>query len=237
MTSPAPRFRACPTRCIGTGRRAALGALVVLAMAFGLLRAAPARAAEPATVAAPAVATAGPTESDRAELERRPAGYVHLFGTAEIGKGLRFNNPYRLGTQLGASAESLSLTASYLDLGAALMLGEANGLQHGAALHLTFSLAGISQQVFTPSYVLAYRPSSRLLGYGRVGPSIILSPDPTVGGEIAGGLGVFLTSRIALAGELVFDLYYGAGTPTRGITTYPILSGQLGLLVDYEVLP
>ncbi len=33
------------------------------------------------------------------------------------------------------------------------------------------------------------------------------------------------------------DLYYGAGTPTKGISTYPILSGQLGLLVDYEILP
>jgi len=85
--------------------------------------------------------------------------------------------------------------------------------------------------------VAAYRPSPQFLGYGRLGPSIILSPDPTVGGEVAAGLGFFLTSRIALAGELCFDLYYGAGTPTRGITAYPILSGQLGLLVDYEVLP
>jgi hypothetical protein len=96
---------------------------------------------------------------------------------------------------------------------------------------------GISQQVLTPSYLLAFRPSSRFFGYGRLGPSIILSPDPTIGGELAAGAALFFTSRVALAGELCFDLYYGAGTPERGVIAYPILSGQLGLLVDYEVLP
>jgi hypothetical protein len=237
VTSPAHRHRVSRRRSFTSGRRAALAAFPA---ALALLLGASARATEPAPEGAPpvpAAPTAGPSESDRAELDRRASSYLHFFGTAEIGKGLRFNNPYRLSTQLGDTPESLSLTASYLDLGAAFTLGEPNGLQHGAALHLSFALAGIAQQVFTPSYLLAYRPSSRFLGYGRVGPSIVLSPDPTIGGEVAGGFSVFVTSRIAVASELVFDLYYGAGTPTRGITTYPILSGQLGLLVDYEVLP
>ena len=234
VTSPAHRQRASRVRSSTSGRRAALAAFPA---AVALLLASPARAAEPAPEGAPPAPAAGPSESDRAELDRKASSYLHFFGTAEIGKGLRFNNPYRLATQLGDTPESLSLTASYLDLGAAFTLGDPDGLQHGAALHLSFALAGIAQQVFTPSYLLAYRPSARFLGYGRVGPSIVLSPDPTIGGEVAGGFSVFVTSRIAVASELVFDLYYGAGTPTRGVTTYPILSGQLGLLVDYEVLP
>src|SRR5262245_35093373 len=35
------------------------------------------------------------------------AGYAQIFATAMGGVGLRFNNPYRLSTPLGADAESV----------------------------------------------------------------------------------------------------------------------------------
>jgi hypothetical protein len=210
----------------------------------------PSRAEEPAASPASPVSPAPPVSpgspaaalpAERAptlrELSAPPSGYARLVGTLEIGKGLRFNNPYRLATQLGATAESVSLTSTYLDLGAAVAFGPPDGLEHGVALHLSFALAGVSQAVLTPTYFAAYRGPRRFLAYGRLGPSIVLTPDPTIGGELAAGLGWFFTARLALAGELVGDIYYGAGTPTKGITTYPILSGQLGLLVDYEILP
>jgi hypothetical protein len=57
-----------------------------------------------------------------------------------------------------------------------------------------------------------------------------------VGGEVAGGFAWFLTGKVAIAAEVVFDIYYGAGTYDVGIATYPILSGQLGLLIDHEFL-
>ncbi|MFO0758289.1 MAG: hypothetical protein U0359_17475 [Byssovorax sp.] len=235
MTSRASPSRASPARLL---RGARLSAFAGLFAALAGLRAAPALADEAAPAPAPwPGAPSRPSADDKAELERRFGSYLHVFGTAEIGKGLRFNNPYRLATQLGDTPESLSLTATYLDLGAAFTLGEAHGLEHGAALHLTFALAGVPQQVLTPTYVLGYRPSARMFAYGRVGPSIVLSPDPTFGAELDGGFAYFVTSRVAVAGELCFDLYYGAGTPERGVIAYPILSGQLGLLVDYEVLP
>jgi hypothetical protein len=191
------------------------------------------RAEEPPAAPAPPDESA-PTLRD---LSRPPSGYAHLVGTLEVGKGLRFNNPYRLATQLGATAESVSLTSTYLDLGGAIAFGPPDGLEHGVALHLSFALAGVAQAVLTPTYFAAYRGPRRFLAYGRLGPSIVLTPDPTIGGELAAGFGWFFTARLALAGELVGDLYYGAGTPTKGISTYPILSGQLGLLVDYEILP
>jgi len=37
--------------------------------------------------------------------------------------------------------------------------------------------------------------------------------------------------------ELVGSLYYGAATQDRSVTTIPVLSAQIGLFVDYEVLP
>ncbi len=216
-----------------------------VAVALGLALAAAARLsraddpppspAPPSPVASAALpAEVAPTLRD---LSGPPSRYAHLVGTLELGKGLRFNNPYRLATQLGATAESVSLTSTYLDLGGAITFGPPDGLQHGVALHLSFALAGVSQAVLTPTYIAAYRGPRRFLAYGRLGPSVILTPDPTIGGELAVGFGWFFTARIAVAGELVGDIYYGAGTPAKGVTTYPILSAQLGLLVDYEILP
>ena len=216
------------------------------ALTLGLALAAAPRAshaeeppAEPA-VAAPAAGAAAPPGEDALtlrDLSGPPSRYAHLVGTFEFGKGVRFNNPYRLATQLGATAESTSLTSTYLDLSGGIAFGPPDGLEHGAALHLSFALAGVSQAVLTPTYFAAYRGPHRFLVYGRLGPSIVLTPDPTIGGELAAGFGWFFTARLAFAAEVVGDIYYGAGTPTKGITTYPILSGQLGLLVDYEILP
>ncbi|MFO0616530.1 MAG: hypothetical protein U0414_28310 [Polyangiaceae bacterium] len=64
-----------------------------------------------------------------------PSGYLNLFSTLSFGEGLRFNNPYRLATELGADAESLSLTPAYADLGANITFGLPRGLQHGASVH------------------------------------------------------------------------------------------------------
>lgn len=207
------------------------------AIALGLVTvAAPGRAEEPAAPTAEPPSDGDSTPTLR-QLSAPPSGYAHLFGTFELGKGVRFNNPYRLATQLGATAESASLTSTYLDLGGAVAFGPPDGLEHGVALHFSFALVGVAQAVLTPTYFAAYRGPRRFLAYGRLGPSIVLTPDPTIGGELAVGFGWFFTARLAVAGELVGDVYYGAGTPTKGITTYPIFSGQLGLLVDYEILP
>ena len=53
-----------------------------------------------------------------------------LFGVAG-GRGLRFNNPFRLRTQLGSTEQSLSLTAPYIDTHLAALFGNPFGLQHG----------------------------------------------------------------------------------------------------------
>lgn len=196
---------------------------------------APSAAAAATAPAAPAVPAADP-EPLRV-FSRRVESEVRLFGSFELGRGFRFNNPFRLATELGQTAQSVSLTASYADLGLGLTFGAPDGVQHGAALHASFALAGVGQAVITPTYLIAYRGPNPFLAYGRLGPSFVLTPDPTVGGEVAAGFAWFLTGKVAIAGELVFDLYYGAGTYDVGIAPYPILSGQLGLLVDHEFLP
>jgi hypothetical protein len=170
-------------------------------------------------------------------LSAPPGGFLRLSGALELGDGLRFNNPYRLSTELGQGSTSLSRTSSYLDLAASAVYGPARGLAQGFAVHLSLGLEGVSQQVVTPSYQVEWRRRVGTLFYGRLGTPIILAPDPSAGGELAFGAAYFFTGRIALAGELVGDLFYGAGTHARATTTYPILSAQLGVLFQQELLP
>lgn len=190
---------------------------------------------------APDVAVDAADEEPQAVAYRRlsqpPGGAARIVATLAFGEGIRFNNPYRLQTQLGDTAESLSLTSGYFDLGLAAAFGPADGLQHGAAVHLSIALAGVSQQSIAPGYFLAYRGAGGVLGYGRLGAAILTSPDVNVGGELAGGLGYFLTAKLAVSAEIVGDLFYGAATYETGYAAYPVLSAQLGLMIDHELLP
>jgi hypothetical protein len=42
---------------------------------------------------------------------------------------------------------------------------------------------------------------------------------------------------VGITGELVGNLFYGAGTREVSSAAYPVLSAQVGLTVAYEVLP
>jgi hypothetical protein len=167
---------------------------------------------------------------------RTKPGYVQLFVTSFLGDGLRFNNPYRLATPLGDDAESVSRTAPYIDVGLAATFGNPLGLQHGAALRTSAALHGVGQVVMTPSY-LAWRRWTSLAVYGRAGVPIVVTPDVTWGLEAGLGATWFFLGGFGLAAEMVGDVFYGAGTQEKATVTYPVLSGQLGLVAAFEVLP
>jgi hypothetical protein len=170
-------------------------------------------------------------------LARNRTGYGRIsLGTA-VGRGLRFNNPYRLETQLGDTGESLSLTATYFDTGVTMSFGDPHGWQHGGALHLSFALQGVSQQAIAAAYQLSYVGLRPLLLSARVGPSLLTSPTTNLGGELAVGGTLMVTGVWAITADLIGDLFYGAGTEAARYTVYPILSGQLGLAAEFEVLP
>lgn len=173
----------------------------------------------------------------RKRLEADPSPYARVFLTGATGFGLRFNNPYRLATQLGEDASSVSIPGPYVDFAASVVLGPPNWFQHGASLHVGGTVAGVLQPFITPSYVLAYRADLPILVYGRVGTPILLAPDPNIGGEIAGSLSYFFNSGFGLTSEIAFDLFYGAATLEEQYSVVPILNFQLGVIVDYEFLP
>ncbi|MDB4945258.1 MAG: hypothetical protein JWP97_4792 [Labilithrix sp.] len=183
-------------------------------------------------------AAPGPSEPEGPEPDpyRTKPGYVQLFVTSFLGDGLRFNNPYRLATPLGADAESVSRTAAYVDVGIAATFGHPLGVQHGAALRTSGALAGVGQVVLTPSY-LAWRRWRSLAVYGRAGTPVVVTPDLTWGLEAGLGATWFFLGGLGVAAEVVGDVFYGAGTAEKATTTYPVLSGQLGFVLAYEVLP
>jgi hypothetical protein len=166
----------------------------------------------------------------------RKGGWFDLFGTAFVGDGLRFNNPYRLSTVLGSQAQSLSRTAAYTDLGGAILIGNPAFLAHGLVLRVSVALEGVPQAVLVPSY-MALRRFGPWAVYGRAGAPIVLTPDTTFGMEAGAGGVWFVRAGIGLAAELVGDVIYGAGTREVGTATYPVLSAQAGLWLSWEVLP
>jgi hypothetical protein len=175
-------------------------------------------------------------EREKEEPFRTKEGYAQLFVSVMGGTGLRFNNPYRLATPLGDDAESVSRTAGYVDIGLAMTLNNPLGIQHGFALRTTAAVEGVGQVVMTPSY-FGWRRWGAWALYGRAGTPLVLSPKVTWGLEASAGGAWFFLGGVGLTAEIVGDLFYGAGTRELAVTTYPVLSGQLGILGTYEVLP
>jgi hypothetical protein len=66
---------------------------------------------------------------------------------------------------------------------------------------------------------------------------IVLEPDANVGMELAAGAVWMFSGGLGLNAELVGSLFYGAATLEKPSTVIPLLSFELGLWIDYEVLP
>jgi len=172
-----------------------------------------------------------------AQTRRHSPAYPHVFGGLGLGRSVRFNNPYRLDTQLGETGESLSLGASYLDLALGASSARYGALEHGGILHLSLALQGIPQEVLSFSYLVQRRVLPQLLVFGRAGLPVVLEPDLNAGLEVGAGATWLLRAGLGLNAELVGSLFYGAATIEDSVSTIPLLSLQLGIAFDYEVLP
>jgi len=193
----------------------------------------------PACALAAAVLATGWSEGRAAaELATAEPQAMPLSGllSLAVGRGFRFNNPYRLETPLGDTAESVSLAATYLDLGGALVFGE-RSFRHGAALGGDVALQGIGQFVLTPSYLAQFGLNDALGVSGRVGVPIVVAPDTTLGLEAAVGSNLALAYGLGAQVELVGSVYFGAATDQTSITTIPMLSLQVGLFFEHRVSP
>ncbi len=178
-----------------------------------------------------------PRPTPLASTPRSADGYQHWMGGVYLGKGLRFNNPYRLQRVLGDDAESLSLSATYLDFHVGRTFSAPGGFEHGVSLKLSVATDGIRQEVATPSYLLVRRLSPRVLTYGRAGVPIVLEPDASLGLEAGLGAAYFFSANLGVGAELDFSLFYGAATIERAVTLIPMTSLAIGVFFDWEHLP
>jgi hypothetical protein len=153
-----------------------------------------------------------------------------------VGRGLRFNNPYRLAKPLGDTPESVSLAATYLDLGAAVLFGP-RAFRHGAALGGAVALQGIGQFVLTPSYLAELGLADGIGLRGRVGVPVVVAPDTTLGLEAAVGPRLDMAYGLGALLELVGSVYFGAATDETNVTTIPMLSLQVGVFFDHQLSP
>jgi len=186
-----------------------------------------------------ATAVATPSHAEGAIDTRVPVGdrtYFRGWTQLAFGAGLRFNNPYRLRSPLGDDAESVSTTAPYGTLGVGAWFGNPIGIQHGPSLRYDRSLGGVTQHVITPSYGVAFR-GAWLGVMGRVGVPVLLTPDANAGGELAFGGALYVRAGIAITSEIIGDVFWGAATPDQRRPAYPVLSGQLGVMLEWEQLP
>lgn len=152
---------------------------------------------------------------------------------AAVGKGLRFNNPYRLPTPLGSTARSLSLAAAYGEFSAAALWPGGFGERQGARLSLGLALEGIGQWVAAASYVALFELSRDWELVARAGVPVVVAPDVSLGGEAALGLRISVSDGLKLESELVGDLFGGAATAQRAVTFYPLLSFQMGITYQF----
>lgn len=186
-------------------------------------------------------APSGRADERRSELAPPtllPVGYsYHGFAGAGLGGSIRFNNPYRLRNELGDSAESLSTPSPYFNVRLGATIRGTSKLSHGFELDASFGLTGVPQEVLAPSYVVLFHASPRWVARGRAGIPIVIEPDANAGFEMAAGGVFFGTAAIGITLDLVGSLFYGAATVDSPRTPVPLLSLELGVLYDYEILP
>jgi hypothetical protein len=216
--------------------RAALGLAVILVLAPQVAAADPEDPFSEPT-ARPTLELRPLQPSAPARTPRSSAGYEHWLGGLYLGRGLRFNNPYRLRRVLGSDAKSLSLGATYLDVHAGRTFSAPDSFEHGLTVHLSIATDGIRQEVLTPSYLLVKRLTPRVLSYARAGFPIVLEPDAAVGLEAGLGGAYFFSANLGVGAELDFSLFYGAATIEQAVTAIPVASLALGVFFDWEQLP
>jgi hypothetical protein len=185
--------------------------------------------------AAPVTEPSAPRARTPVAAESEAAPWL-LGGTLGLGRGLRFNNPYRLAAPLGETAESVSLSATYLDLGVQLLGPALPGIDQGASLDALFALDGIAQFGLTPSYVVQFALAEQFFLHGRVAVPLVITPDTTLGLEAAVGPRFDLAWGLGLTAELVGSVFFGAATEQRSVTTIPMLSFQIGVCFTRPVL-
>ncbi len=139
---------------------------------------------------------------------------------------------------------------SYLDAFGGVVLPGSGLLRHQLTLQVSVNLSGdgnysfgldpLQQWSFMPAYTLRIQPQRipvpDYLLYGRVGIPLTVSPEFTWGAEIDAGFAYMLLAGLGVYVELGYSMYFGGKDRSGSTSLHPLLSGELGVLFDIEVL-
>lgn len=138
---------------------------------------------------------------------------------------------------------------SFLDFAGSVVFPSAERWRHGATLAISMNLDGEgppapadrnapdpginggSQWTFTPSYLAYFRFGEDLVLSGRVGVNLTVAPYFVPGAELSVGGTFLFTAGLGAYVELTGNLAFGQSDVS------PTLSGEIGIMIDYEVLP
>ncbi len=87
------------------------------------------------------------------------------------------------------------------------------------------------QLVLGPSYGL-YIPLGDWIVFPKFSVPIALTPDPSLGFELSVGGAFRILAGFGIYAELAASMFIGGGG-----SIHPMASGELGVIIDYEVLP
>lgn len=135
-----------------------------------------------------------------------------------------------------------ALAPAFTDvLGGYVFAGGAR-LRHGVGVGASLNLAGdggfaepvysADQLAIMPAYLLYGDFGPDWFGLGHLGVPIVVTGGSTAGAELAAALGYRLLAGTGLFAELSLDAFVGAGSKL-----HPTMALELGLFLDYEVLP
>ncbi len=140
---------------------------------------------------------------------------------------------------------------AFLDLYAGLILPGARGFRHGFTVGVSANLSGdgsfslgmdpFEQFTITPGYIgriqLDDSPVADFLLLLKVGIPLTVSPDFAPGLEVGIGATYLFLTGLGIYAEVSASAFMGGDSPSGSFTIHPLLSGELGIYVDFEVLP
>jgi hypothetical protein len=118
----------------------------------------------------------------------------------------------------------------------------ARRFRHGAGLGVSVNLGddgGYAEPIYAgeqialmPAYLLYADLGVDLFGVGHLGVPIVITGGTTAGVELGAALGYRLLAGLGVFAELFADVFAGTGS-----TLHPTIGLELGIFLDYEVLP
>ncbi len=179
------------------------------------------------------------SEHEIREVDTDP---LRILAGAGVGSSLRLVKNDQFQQQRFAPA--------YLDVYGGIVLPGSGSIRHGFTLGVSVNLSGdgsysfgidpFEQWVITPSYLLQVRLGDAAVPdlsiFGRLGVPVALSPETAFGAELGLGAIYNLFAGFGVYVELTGSAWFGGDSRAGNTTVHPVLSGELGVAFDLEVL-